>query len=269
MRMGMREVVEDYREMLRKVDELYVENPTDEVKKMNDDLVLSLRTAVKERNRILGKGEKEVEKELEASLNTVRKRYEEMMRSGSLGLMRRLESVKELLSGKMEVIKNKKEDVRSKRMPLEAKAKALIKEGRVEDAEIYVPEITALEENEKLLGGFVNVLSKVVGRLSGLITKIDVLNTLRSINISKLDFEEVRNLRGKVESVAGDINELQNELGSVLSMSESGILSGTMNEGEKKTLKRLVAEAGDVSEEAKRYMEKMKEVEERYKEMKG
>jgi hypothetical protein len=268
MKMVMREVVEDYREMLKKVDELYAENPTEEVKKMNDDLVFSLRTAVKGRNKILGKGEKEIEKELGASLNTVREKYEEMVKSGSVGLTRRLESVKEVLSGKMETIKRKKEEVRSKRTPLESKTKALIKDGRVEDAEIYVPEITALEENEKLLGGFVNVMSKVVGRLSGVITKIDVLKTLRSINISKLDFEEVKNMKGKVESVASDISELQNELGSVLSMSDSGILSGTLSGEEKKTLERLVAETGDVSEEVKRYIEEVEDVEEKYKEIK-
>ena len=126
-----------------------------------------------------------------------------------------------------------------------------------------------MEENERLLGGFVNVISKVLGRFSGLITKIDVLDTLRSINISKLDFEEVKDLKGKVESVASDMSELQNELGSVLSMSGSGILSGTLSEEEKKTLERLVAEVGDVSEEVKRYMESVEEVEEKYKEIKG
>ncbi len=236
---------------------------------MNDDLVFSLRTAIRERNRIFGRGEREIEKELGESLNVVMKKYEEQVKSGSTGLMMRLEAVKEVLSDKMDVITRKKEEVRSKRMPLESKAKALIKNGRVEDAEVYVPEITALEENEKLLGGFVNVISKVVGRLSGLVMKIDVLKTLRSINISKLDFEEVKDLRGKVESIANDMSELQNELGSVLSMSGSEILSGTLSEEEEKTLERLVAEAGDVSEEVKRYMERVEEVEERYKEMKG
>ncbi len=236
---------------------------------MNDDLVFSLRTAIRERNRIFGRGEREIEKELGESLNVVMKKYEEQVKSGSTGLMMRLEAAKEVLSDKMDVITRKKEEVRSKRMPLESKAKALIKNGRVEDAEVYVPEITALEENEKLLGGFVNVISKVVGRLSGLVMKIDVLKTLRSINISKLDFEEVKDLRGKVESIANDMSELQNELGSVLSMSGSEILSGTLSEEEEKTLERLVAEAGDVSEEVKRYMERVEEVEERYKEMKG
>lgn len=263
--MVMREVVEDYREMLKKVDGLYAEEPTEEMKKMNDDLVFSLRTAIRERNKILGKGEKEIEKELEVSLNAVRGKMKDI----PVELTKRLESVKEVLSGKMETIKRKKEDVRSKRMPLESKTKALIKEGRVEDAEIYVPEITALEENEKLLGGFVNVMSKVVGRLSGVITKMDVLKTLRSINIGKLDFEEVKNMKGKVESVASDISELQNELGSVLNMSDSGILSGTLSGEEKKTLKRLFAETGDVSEEVKRYMEEVEGVEEKYKEIKG
>ena len=128
----MRDIVEDYREILKKVDELYAENPAEEVKKMNDDLVFSLRTAIKERNKILGKGDKEIERELSESLSTVRRRYEELIKSGSAGLMRRLESVKEVLSDKMGVIIRKKDEVRSKRMPLGSKAKALIKEGRVE-----------------------------------------------------------------------------------------------------------------------------------------
>lgn len=267
--MAIRDVVEDYRELLTKVDELYGDNFTSDVRKLNDDLVFSLRSAMRKKNKFFGRGEREIEKELGESLNSVRKRYDDLIKTGSAGLTKRLGSVKDILSDKMSMISKKKEEVRSQKVPLEAKAKALIKEGKVEEAEDLVPEITSLEGSEKLLGGFTKVLSKVVGRLSGLITKIDVLSTLRSINISKLDFDEVKSLKGNVESVASNINGLHDELSSVLSMSGSGILSGALSEEEKKTLKRLVAETGEVSEKVKTYMEEVEEVEEKYKEIKG
>jgi len=182
-------------------------------------------------------------------------------------LKRRLKLAAESLNQKVEIVKKKFEEIKGKRLSLESKAKALIKAGRIEEAEIYIPEINACEEAENDLMGFIRAVGRTVARIKGLLTKIDVLETLKSIQITKMDFEEVKQLKEKAESALKDLNGLQAELGTVLSLSSTGTLSGTLTESEKRTLMRLIEEVGEVGEETKKYLEELDETERRFRDM--
>ena len=265
----MREAVDELREVLHKVDERYFDVGTVEVRKLNDDIIFALRDCIRGRNKLLGgMSEKEVSRRLGDEMRNVRSRLEAVRDVGIGALVRRLEAVKEILEEKVGIVERKREELREKRLQLEARAKSLIRDGRVEDAEAIVPEITSLEENEKILSGFMSVISKIKGRISGLLTKIDVLNTVKGLKLSELNLSEVRNLKSSAETVANELNEIHNSLGSVLSMSGTGILSGTLSEKERKTLERLVAEVGDVSEAVRVRLREMEDAEKKLVEMK-
>lgn len=62
--MGVRLLLEDYRSMLKRIDELYAESPRADVRKLNDDLIFAIKNALKERHKLLGSSEK-AERELE------------------------------------------------------------------------------------------------------------------------------------------------------------------------------------------------------------
>ena len=265
----MREAVDELREVLHKVDERYFDVGTVEVKKLNDDIIFALRDCIRGRNKLLGgMSEKEVSRRLGEEMRNVRSRLEAVKDVGIGALVRRLEAVKEILEEKVGIVERKREELREKRLQLEARAKSLIRDGRVEDAEAIVPEITSLEENEKILSGFMSVISKIKGRISGLLTKIDVLNTVKGLKLSELNLSEVRNLKSSAETVANELNEIHNSLGSVLSMSGTDILSGTLSEKERKTLERLAAEVGDVSEAVRIRLREIEDAEKKLAEMK-
>ena len=265
----MREAVDELREVLHKVDERYFDVGTVEVRKLNDDIIFALRDCIRGRNKLLGgMSEKEVSRRLGEEMRNVRSRLEAVRDVGIGALVRRLEAVKEILEEKVGIVERKREELREKRLQLEARAKSLIRDGRVEDAEAIVPEITALEENEKILSGFMSVISKLKGRISGLLTKIDVLITIKGLKLSELNLSEVRNLKSSAEAVANELNEIHNSLGSVLSMSGTSILSGELSEKERKTLERLAAEVGDVSEAVRVRLREIEDAEKKLVEMK-
>jgi NTP pyrophosphatase (non-canonical NTP hydrolase) len=64
------------------------------------------------------------------------------------------------------------------------------------------------------------------------------------------------------------LKSLQEELGTVLSLSSTGLLSGTLSEEETRTLKRLIEETGEVSEEVRKYIDELEEIDKRLDEMK-
>jgi len=263
----VRGLLEDYRRMFHNIDELYYEQPKPEIRKLNDDLIFAVRNALKERYKLLGSVDK-AKNELEATYSKVEESYKKYVTIGVSGLKKRLESAAEYLNKKLDVVRRKFEEIRAKRLSLEAKVKPLLKEGRIEEAEIYIPEITACEQGEQLCLAFIRAVGKAVARIKGLLTKIDVLETLKSIQISKMDFEEVRNLREQAESALNDLNKLQEELGTVLSLSSTGVLSGTLSEEEMRTLKRLIEETGEVSEEVKKYVNELEDIDKKLEEMK-
>jgi len=166
------------------------------------------------------------------------------------------------------IVGRKREELREKRLQLEARAKSLIRDGRVEDAEAIVPEITALEENEKILSGFMSVISKLKGRISGLLDKIEALNMVKGSKLSELNLSELRNLKSSAETTVNNLNEFYNLLGSILSMSGTGVLSGALSENERKTLERLVAEVGDASEAVRVRLREIEDAEKKLAEMK-
>ena len=88
------------------------------------------------------------------------------------------------------------------------------------------------------------------------------------MKLSELNLSEVRNLKSSAEIVANELNEIHNSLGSVLSMSGTDILSGTLSEKERKTLERLAAEVGDVSEDVRVRLREIEDAEKKLVEMK-
>ena len=263
----MKGLLEDYRRMFHNIDELYYEQPKPEIRKLNDDLMFAVRNALKERYKLLGSIDK-AKNELATTYSKVEESYKKYVTVGVSGLKKRLENAAENLNKKLDVVKRKFEEIKAKRLNLEAKVKPLLKEGKIEEAEIYIPEITACEQGEKLCLGFIRAVGRTVARIKGLLTKIDVLETLKSIQISKMDFEEVRNLKEEAESALNDLRSLQEELGTVLSLSSTGLLSGTLSEDEMRTLRRLIEETGEISEEVKKYLEELEDVNRKLDEMK-
>jgi len=260
-------LLEDYRRMFHNIDELYYEQPKPEIRKLNDDLMFAVRNALKERYKLLGSMDK-AKNELIATYPKVEETYKKYVTVGVSGLKKRLENATENLTKKLDIVKKKFEEIRARRLNLEAKVKPLLKEGRIEEAEVYIPEITACEQGEKLCLGFIRAVGRTVARIRGLLTKIEVLETLKSIQVSKMDFEEIRNLKDEAESTLNDLKSLQEELGTVLSLSSTGLLSGTLSEEETRTLKRLIEETGEVSEEVRKYIDELEEIDKRLDEMK-
>ena len=263
----MKGLLEDYRRMFHNIDELYYEQPKPEIKKLNDDLMFAVRNALKERYKLLGSIDK-AKNELKTTYSKVENEYKKFVTAGVSGLKKRLESAAENLTKKLEIVRRKFEEVRSKRLAIEAEVKPLLKEGRIEEAEIYISQITALEQSEQLCTKFIRVIGRIVSRINGLLTKIDVLETLKSIQISKMDFNELKSLREQAESTLSELNKLQNELSTILSLSSMDVLSGTLSEDEIRTLKRLIEETEDVSEEVKRYVEELEDVDKKLDDLK-
>jgi len=263
----MNGLLEDYRRMFHNIDELYYEQPKPEIRKLNDDLIFAVKNTLKERYKLLGNANK-AKNELSATYLKVEQSYKKYVTAGVSGLKKRLESAAENLDKKLDLVKKKLEETKAKRLNLESKVKPLLKEGKIEEAEIYIPEITACEQGEQLCLGFIRAVGKTVARIRGLLTKMDVLETLKSIQISKMDFEEVRNLREQAESTLSDLSKLQEEVSTVLTLSSTGMLSGTLSDEEMRTLKRLIEETGEVSDEVKKYIDELEDIDKKLDDMK-
>jgi len=273
------------RDVFEKVDRLYAEELSVSVKKLYDDLLVSIEKVVRERNRILGKSKEDVEKMLLEELVKINSSYERIAERTLTGYINRLTRLRELFKNIVNMLNDRLRTVSSERESLEAKAKALIRAGRADEAQAYTPTIVQLEKSIKFIKSYLTTLNRSIGRIVAIITGIRVLKDIAKIfriDMSLLNREQliefirmIRSSRETIENLEKSLTELQETLDI-----SRGIPSAMLTEEERRVYQRLIDEVlveggiateikSQLEELKKKLKEKEKEVEEIYSAMKS